>query len=101
MTRPKRSLTVIGDSETVKRYDSPCLGSLRDANTRGRFVGLARPAERENKMNSCTDLCTYVRSVLTTGGVVFRGSAFLKKWMAYLEDHADLRYPDVSELGNG
>ncbi|OAA32675.1 DNA-binding protein SMUBP-2 [Moelleriella libera RCEF 2490] len=58
MTRPKRSLTVIGDSETVK-------------------------------------------SVLTTGGVVFRGSTFLKKWMAYLEDHADLRYPDVSELGKG
>ncbi|KAK0656682.1 P-loop containing nucleoside triphosphate hydrolase protein [Cercophora newfieldiana] len=45
MTRPKRSLTVIGDSETVKR-----------------------------------------------------GSAFLKKWMEFLEKNADLRYPDVSSL---
>ncbi|PNY29564.1 DNA polymerase alpha-associated DNA helicase A [Tolypocladium capitatum] len=45
MTRPKRSLTVIGDSETVKR-----------------------------------------------------GSNFLKKWMEFLEDNADLRYPDVSTI---
>ncbi|KAB5536513.1 DNA helicase [Coniochaeta sp. 2T2.1] len=45
MTRPKRSLTVIGDSETVKR-----------------------------------------------------GSPFLKRWMDFLEEHADLRYPDVSSL---
>lgn len=45
MTRPKRSLTVIGDSETVKK-----------------------------------------------------GSGFLKRWMEYLEEHADLRYPDVSSL---
>ncbi|KAL5614591.1 hypothetical protein BROUX41_004689 [Berkeleyomyces rouxiae] len=45
MTRPKRSLTVIGDSETIKR-----------------------------------------------------GSKFLRKWMDYLEENADLRYPDVSEL---
>ncbi|WYZ34744.1 hypothetical protein EsH8_I_001020 [Colletotrichum jinshuiense] len=45
MTRPKRSLTVIGDSETVKR-----------------------------------------------------GSNFLKRWMDFLEDNADLRYPDLSSL---
>ncbi|KAK0618128.1 P-loop containing nucleoside triphosphate hydrolase protein [Bombardia bombarda] len=45
MTRPKRSLTVIGDSETVKR-----------------------------------------------------GSNFLTRWMEFLEDNADLRYPDVSSL---
>ncbi|KAJ4414437.1 hypothetical protein N0V82_007944 [Gnomoniopsis sp. IMI 355080] len=44
MTRPKRSLTVIGDSDTVKR----------------------------NK--------------------------FLKRWMEFLEDNADLRYPDVASL---
>ncbi|KAG5912861.1 hypothetical protein E4U42_001748, partial [Claviceps africana] len=47
MTRPKRSLTVIGDSETVKR-----------------------------------------------------GSRFLKRWMEFLEDKADLRYPDLSSLSN-
>ncbi|KAL7943451.1 P-loop containing nucleoside triphosphate hydrolase protein [Trichoderma barbatum] len=45
MTRPKRSLTVIGDSETVKR-----------------------------------------------------GSKFLKKWMEFLEENADLRYPDLAEV---
>ncbi|KAL6828611.1 P-loop containing nucleoside triphosphate hydrolase protein [Trichoderma camerunense] len=45
MTRPKRSLTVIGDSETVKR-----------------------------------------------------GSKFLKRWMEFLEENADLRYPDIAEV---
>ncbi|KAL2133803.1 hypothetical protein VTI74DRAFT_1660 [Chaetomium olivicolor] len=45
MTRPKRSLTVIGDSETVKK-----------------------------------------------------GSKFLKDWMEFLEEHADLRYPDLASL---
>ncbi|KAM7219151.1 DNA-binding protein smubp-2 [Rhypophila decipiens] len=45
MTRPKRSLTVIGDSETVKR-----------------------------------------------------GSKFLSRWMTFLEDNADLRYPDLASL---
>ncbi|KAK5115357.1 hypothetical protein LTR62_001557 [Meristemomyces frigidus] len=49
MTRPKRHLCVIGDSETVGR-----------------------------------------------------GSKFLKSWMEFLEEHADLRYPDLSELqGDG
>lgn len=43
MTRPRRSLIVIGDSDTVKR-----------------------------------------------------GSPFLKRWMEFLEDNADLRYPDPS-----
>ncbi|KAM0819579.1 hypothetical protein AB5N19_05395 [Seiridium cardinale] len=46
MTRPKRSLTVIGDSDTVKR-----------------------------------------------------GSKFLKDWVEWLEENADLRYPDLSSLG--
>jgi DNA polymerase alpha-associated DNA helicase A len=27
-----------------------------------------------------------------------RGSKFLKKWMEFLEEHADLRYPDVAEV---
>ncbi|KAK4035084.1 P-loop containing nucleoside triphosphate hydrolase protein, partial [Parachaetomium inaequale] len=45
MTRPKRSLTVIGDSETVKK-----------------------------------------------------GSKFLKDWMEFLEENADLRYPDLASL---
>ncbi|KAF4123523.1 DNA polymerase alpha-associated DNA helicase A [Geosmithia morbida] len=45
MTRPRRSLTVIGDSDTVKR-----------------------------------------------------GSPFLKRWMDFLEENADLRYPNPSAL---
>jgi DNA polymerase alpha-associated DNA helicase A len=28
----------------------------------------------------------------------FRGSKFLKKWMEFLEENADLRYPDISTL---
>lgn len=45
MTRPRRHLCIIGDSETVGK-----------------------------------------------------GSKFLKEWMAFLEDKADLRYPDVGDL---
>ncbi|KAK8088865.1 hypothetical protein PG997_003826 [Apiospora hydei] len=47
MTRPKRSLIVIGDSDTVQK-----------------------------------------------------GSKFLKNWMEWLEENADLRYPDVASLGS-
>jgi hypothetical protein len=28
----------------------------------------------------------------------FRGSAFLKRWMEFLEEHADLRYPNLSDV---
>jgi len=45
MTRPKRCLIIVGDSETVAK-----------------------------------------------------GSKFLKRWMEFLEEHADLRYPDVTAL---
>ncbi|EXJ77147.1 hypothetical protein A1O3_10305 [Capronia epimyces CBS 606.96] len=48
MTRPKRHLCVIGDSETVSR-----------------------------------------------------GSPFLKRWMKFLEDNADLRYPGLQDLRSG
>ncbi|PPJ53322.1 hypothetical protein CBER1_00937 [Cercospora berteroae] len=47
MTRPKRHLCVIGDSETIAQ-----------------------------------------------------GSKFLESWMSHLEEHADLRYPDLSELAS-
>ena len=29
---------------------------------------------------------------------IFRGSPFLKKWMEFLEEEADLRYPNVADL---
>ena len=66
MTRPKRSLTVIGDSETVKRY----VYSLADS------------------------FCTLFLCLLTP----HRGGPFLKSWMEFLEDNADLRYPDASAV---
>jgi hypothetical protein len=28
----------------------------------------------------------------------FRGSKFLKKWMDFLEENADLRYPDAAAV---
>ena len=30
--------------------------------------------------------------------VIGRGSPFLKKWMEFLEEEADLRYPNVADL---
>lgn len=28
----------------------------------------------------------------------FSGSSFLKRWMIFLEENADLRYPDIADL---
>ena len=28
----------------------------------------------------------------------YSGSSFLKHWMDFLEEHADLRYPDAGDL---
>jgi hypothetical protein len=33
---------------------------------------------------------------ILTGGT--RGSSFLKRWMKFLEDNADLRYPNIDDL---
>lgn len=39
------------------------------------------------------------RSSLTTWFIRFSsGSSFLKRWMSFLEEHADLRYPNIAEL---
>lgn len=37
--------------------------------------------------------------VIGDAETVGAGSGFLKRWMEHLEEHADLRYPDASELG--
>jgi DNA polymerase alpha-associated DNA helicase A len=66
MTRPRRHLCIVGDSETVSRY-----------------VGFLSAAYEMRRI-----------SIL----ICHRGSLFLKRWMAFLEEHADLRYPDPSEL---
>jgi DNA polymerase alpha-associated DNA helicase A len=42
---------------------------------------------------ACDDLEAYTNCLI-------RGSKFLKSWMAFLEENADLRYPDASELFN-
>ena len=60
MTRPKRHLCVVGDSETLAKYVYPP---------------------------------SYVRLL-----ILQRGSAFVKRWMEHLENHADLRYPDLNDL---
>jgi DNA polymerase alpha-associated DNA helicase A len=36
--------------------------------------------------------------VIGDSGTLAKGSAFLKRWMAHLEEHADLRYPNISDL---
>lgn len=36
--------------------------------------------------------------VVGDGETVGKGSAFLKRWMEFLEAEADLRYPDVGAL---
>lgn len=69
MTRPKRSLTVIGDSETVKRSVLLGVTALRERGADFFFSFF-----------------------------FLRGSKFLKKWMEFLEENADLRYPDVAEV---
>ncbi|GKT98647.1 dna polymerase alpha-associated dna helicase a [Fusarium langsethiae] len=40
----------------------------------------------------------HTRRSITNAPRFHRGSNFLKKWMQYLEDNADLRYPDASNL---
>ncbi|KAI7493476.1 hypothetical protein KC367_g8610, partial [Hortaea werneckii] len=36
--------------------------------------------------------------VIGDGEVVSKGSTFLKEWMEFLEENADLRYPDLALL---
>jgi hypothetical protein len=33
-----------------------------------------------------------------TADALLRGSAFLKQWMEYLEENADLRYPNLADV---
>ena len=153
MTRPKRLLVVIGDSDTVKRCVGrplfsvahptlvPCPGSshMHDPETwfsSSSFSGpcsvtwydparkslrsqvwtrLAQPRLREHMHRRASrrvmeppllvfppETPAMTRSVLNPllmrAGCVNRGSKFLKKWMDFLEENADLRYPDVSTL---
>ena len=41
----------------------------------------------------------FVRSLASPiANVQIRGSKFLKNWMEFLEEHADLRYPNLAEV---
>ena len=99
MTRPKRSLVVVGDSDTVKKkvffFPSlwPCVLPPPCAPGRNRHLGW-----------SGTYMYIYIchradhafhRSLLARAR---RGSKFLSSWMSWLEDNADLRYPDLAAL---
>lgn len=42
----------------------------------------------KSKLTILATMCLYLCS----------GSPFLKRWMAFLEENADLRYPDISEF---
>lgn len=77
MTRPKRHLCVIGDSETVSRC-VPLFSSL---------PLLPRSSDYTYLTNENPALFPRIR-----------GSPFLKRWMDFLEDQADLRYPNVADL---
>jgi hypothetical protein len=37
-------------------------------------------------------------SQLNIANAYLRGSVFLKQWMEYLEEHADLRYPNLADV---
>jgi DNA polymerase alpha-associated DNA helicase A len=36
--------------------------------------------------------------VVGDSATLSKGSSFLKRWMAHLEEHSDLRYPNISDL---
>ncbi|EAW11740.1 putative DNA helicase [Aspergillus clavatus NRRL 1] len=73
MTRPKRHLCICGDAETIsKSVNSVHCHSLENVEPR--------------KTNA------------DKKPLMYRGSPFLKRWMGFLEEHADLRYPDAAEV---
>ncbi|KAF3048454.1 hypothetical protein E8E11_006432 [Didymella keratinophila] len=39
--------------------------------------------------------------VVGDGDTISKGSEFLKQWMEYLEEHADLRYPNLADVYTG
>ena len=113
MTRPKRHLCIVGDSETVGRYVTPsvsaslCACSQRCTIITARtVVGRTRPSPLVEKRVAAVVQRMQVRDECVTMADFFpsndhRGSKFLKSWMLFLEENADLRYPDLAELQEG
>jgi len=128
MTRPKRHLCIIGDSDTISKYVFSCLAFVYLFHRRGRGVALGgapKDVSIQALNKSCGDACAKParliphlqatpRWILTTVSPVsrhharrlllinanahLRGSAFLKEWMEFLEENADLRYPNLAEV---
>jgi hypothetical protein len=152
MTRPKRHLCVIGDSETISKYvlssfpihipsitGLPCPSHNRSLfviaySAHSDNVGVGKWSLRTSKSETrvtrnCRDTlpCFTTREPLVTHTQtnpsascytpedslrssqkpwlallltwsILRGSKFLKAWMQHLEDHADLRYPNLADV---
>jgi hypothetical protein len=115
MTRPKRHLCIIGDSDTISKYvlafpssSYPARRTTRNPKTwaAGNSVVVckhtkpaAQYAVTRQQKNPCLDtvsLETRWHSTMLTSS--FRGSKFLKSWMEFLEENADLRYPNLADV---
>jgi hypothetical protein len=113
MTRPRRHLCVIGDSDTISKYVSCALLTrapihARRTRQRARRETCCLPAGTaprvEHAVTQCTASWHPSRTALPDLGaqqdanVCLRGSPFLKAWMEFLEENADLRYPNLADV---
>lgn len=118
MTRPKRHLCVVGDSDTVGRYVfwavcCPPPPYSRCTYTDSRTRASADPGLR--LLNAAPTVCNPRAAcvhaydgavVMRKNGVAravwltsaYRGSKFLTNWMDFFEENADLRYPNLADL---
>lgn len=59
------------------------------------------PASHTCSTPRCRSRLVTASAALThsnTANALLRGSAFLKQWMEYLEENADLRYPNLADV---
>lgn len=111
MTRPKRHLCVIGDSDTISKYvHFPLLSHVTGLKNVGNrepsffFVAHETPYGRllhETRQawypSRSAPLGTVAQNDMHAN-VHLRGSKFLKSWMDFLEENADLRYPNLADV---
>ena len=137
MTRPKRHLCVVGDSDTISKYVPPMFSLIDHIPLLSAFVAQAhvypshpiRLGTPENvgirfgllqrETNHTKPAQALLRQAPRTSPVMLpspfrwttivtqrhqhtdvhhRGSKFLKAWMGFLEENADLRYPNLSDV---
>ena len=109
MTRPKRHLCIIGDSDTISKYVQALVHCSYPARrTRGdpktwaagkspSFARIHNPRMLRHGNKPRVDAAWSEHgshSTLTSS----RGSKFLKSWMEFLEENADLRYPNLADV---